>query len=142
MKVIIPCGGRKLAHSARAYQLYTGPYFKACLRYAMSITPLDQIYILSARYGIVPHNMPLCPYNVKMGDPGCVHRALLIKQAESFKMLNQPILVLGGKKYTDAMKPILTQASYPIVGKPMGYAMQYLKKMRGTNLYDHHYTKN
>lgn len=39
--VIISCGKRKLARPAPARELYTGPYFKAMLGYALTIAPAE-----------------------------------------------------------------------------------------------------
>ena len=53
MIVVIPCGAKKVDHRAPAGKLYTGPYFSACLKWALSRVVSTPIYILSAKYGLL-----------------------------------------------------------------------------------------
>ena len=70
--VIIPCGGQKLPHAAHADELYTGSMFQDTLRTALMMTDRNNIFILSAKYGLVMLDVVLPPYDLKMGDPGSV----------------------------------------------------------------------
>lgn len=70
--VIIPCGGTKLPHAATAAELYTGSMFKDALRTARAMTAEDNIFILSAKHGLVALETMLEPYDLKMGQPGSV----------------------------------------------------------------------
>lgn len=53
--VVIPCGGRKLAHAAPAAELYTGSYFRAAL--AAALTPAPAAY-RAAGAGLCPKETP------------------------------------------------------------------------------------
>lgn len=57
--VVIPCGSRKLDHPARAADLYTGSYHRACRAAAEALRP-DQLLILSARHVGLIH--PVWPH--------------------------------------------------------------------------------
>ena len=70
--VVIPCGGAKLPHSAHADELYTGSMFKDTLRTALTMTTRDNVFILSAKYGLVQLDTVLAPYDLKMGQAGSV----------------------------------------------------------------------
>lgn len=70
--VIIPCGGVKLSHPAHAYELYIGSMFQDTLRTALTMTDRNNIFILSAKYGLVQLDTVLEPYDLKMGQPGSV----------------------------------------------------------------------
>jgi len=65
--VLIACGKTK-APLARtqpvpASQLYTGAMFRKAWKYALMLTVPDNIYILSAKHGLVKHDTPLRYYD-------------------------------------------------------------------------------
>src|SRR3989338_1480293 len=60
--VLISCVSTKLEKPAKARDLYISPLFKLNLAYAESLKP-GAIYILSAKYGLVPLSKTLVPYN-------------------------------------------------------------------------------
>lgn len=63
--VLIACAAKKVAHRARAADLYISPLFVANLRYARSLKP-DAIYILSAKYGLLPLDREVEPYDLSL----------------------------------------------------------------------------
>jgi hypothetical protein len=81
MLIAISCGRAKETRPAPARELYTGALFRMQLKWAESIAePGDCIVILSARYGFVLPDQIVEPYNVKMGEPGCVTPIALQRQ--------------------------------------------------------------
>src|SRR3974377_946105 len=60
--VLISCGKKKSSHKAMAKDLYKGDLFKMNLAYARSLQP-DNIFILSAKYGLVELEEELEPYD-------------------------------------------------------------------------------
>ena len=60
--ILISCVSKKLNKKARAKDLYISPLFKFNLRYAKSLKP-NKIFILSAKYGLVPLEKEIDPYN-------------------------------------------------------------------------------
>lgn len=129
--VIIPCGKAKLARPAQACQLYTGSLFKANLTWALSVVALRDIYILSAKYGLVISAKVLEPYDVFMGDPGCIDAATVKAQAQELGLHEQRVYGLGGEKYRAVMRAALPAVCFPMPSVGMGYQMQLLKKNRG-----------
>jgi hypothetical protein len=58
---LISCGKSKRREKAPAQQLYTGALFQKSLAYARRIKS-DEIYILSAHYGLVELTQEIAPY--------------------------------------------------------------------------------
>ena len=77
---VIPCSAAKGAQAAPASELYTSANFAHMLR-AAQIEAADtarvlsvtcKVMILSALHGLVDLDTELEPYNVRMGQPGCI----------------------------------------------------------------------
>lgn len=129
--VVTPCGGRKVAHRAKARDLYTGPYFSACLNYALALTTFDRVRILSAKYGLVPLDLELDPYDLRMGQRGCVTPEQVRKQAREQGIADERnVVVLGGKAYTAVAKVVWPHADTPLanVQGGMGYQLAALTR--------------
>ena len=126
--VIIPCGARKLGHSAQAQHMYIGSYHKMCQRYARSLTTPDNIYILSAKYGLLKMTDMIEPYSLTLGQPGCVTPGHVQQQAKTLEILDRPCIAVGGKKYTDLCRQIWRDCVTPLQGKGgNGKQMQWMK---------------
>ena len=61
--VLIGCSKSKLDHCAPARDFYQGTIFKKSLAAARKRYPNASIYVLSAKYGLVPIDEVLCPYD-------------------------------------------------------------------------------
>jgi hypothetical protein len=59
--VLISCVSKKLPCMAKAKDLYISSLFKLSLEYAKSLNA-DEIYILSAKYGLLPLDKEIGPY--------------------------------------------------------------------------------
>lgn len=130
--VVIPCGSRKLQERAPAAQLYTGAYFRACLRYAELRAP--RVLILSALHGLVPLEAELEPYNLKMGAQGSAAECprTLFWQAERLGVyLFKNVEVLGGQRYIAAARMVWPHAVAPIPsGLGIGRQLAWLRATR------------
>jgi len=113
--IIVPCGAAKLTHAAPARELYTGPYHRACLGWALSVAPSERCVILSARYGFVKLDQVIAPYDLRMGRPGSATVSLLRGQATLLHILDGPVIALGGAAYIQRCKAI-----WPWVACPLG----------------------
>lgn len=85
---VIPCGAAKADHRTAARDLYTGSMFRHTLAAAVATADADEqdgcsarVLILSALHGLVELDTELDPYNVKMGDAGCITPEALAAQA-------------------------------------------------------------
>jgi len=51
--VLLMCGKNKLSQKAKAKNLYTSPRFQKSVEYAKTLTDYSNIYVLSAKYGLL-----------------------------------------------------------------------------------------
>ena len=129
--VIIPCGALKRRERCRARDLYIGSYFKANLRYALSVAQTPDVLILSAKHGLIHLDEKVEPYDLKMGQPGCVDADFVRQQAEMMAVTKKQIYALGGKLYLDTLRDAGLKFMPLVEGLPMGIQMQALKRNHG-----------
>jgi hypothetical protein len=130
--VVIPCGSAKRDRLCSADELYTGSYHLACKTYALSIAPRQNVLILSALHGLVALDQPLAPYNLKMGERGCVSPQTVREQARERGLLEAQVVAVGGEKYLRVVREVWPGVILPVgVRGGMGAQMQALKGMRG-----------
>ncbi|AOT23210.1 hypothetical protein SEA_TAQUITO_90 [Mycobacterium phage Taquito] len=78
---VIACAAAKLDEPAPAAELYTSANFRLMLRAARAQAgPGGRVLILSALHGLLDLDTVVAPYNVKMGDAGCIGAAELAAQ--------------------------------------------------------------
>jgi hypothetical protein len=128
MIAIVACGSKKLDRPASARCLYTGPYFRACLAYALKLAKAKDVFIISAKYGLVGLNDVIEPYDKKLGDPFSVTEFSLTAQAEQFGLLKAKVIVLGGKLYIGLCRKVWPKLEAPLEGKGgLGKQIQWMK---------------
>jgi len=133
---IIPCGVAKIwdkqpdLGAVEAQHVYTGVLAAACQRYARSF--FDDWVILSAKHGFLyPQDLISEDYNVSFVKPSrdTITNQQLNQQAQA-KGLDayQHITVLGGRHYTERVKPVFNthqELLFPLSGcKGIGYMLQ------------------
>ncbi|APD19215.1 hypothetical protein SEA_MITTI_90 [Mycobacterium phage Mitti] len=78
---VVACAAAKLDEPAPAAELYTSANFRLMLRAARAQAgPGGGVLILSALHGLLDLDTVVAPYNVKMGDAGCIGAAELAAQ--------------------------------------------------------------
>ncbi len=97
--------------------MYIGSYHKMCQRYARSLAPVENIYILSAKYGLLQMTDVIEPYSLTLGQPGCVTWLDVKKQAKQLGIDNQSCIAIGGMKYTGLCKRVWQDCQTPLTGK-------------------------
>jgi hypothetical protein len=128
MIVIISCGAQKAPDRQKAQLLYTGPYFQDCLAYARTLAPDKDIWILSAKHGLLGLNDELDPYNLKMGEPGSITTTELDGQAEFYGLREEQVVVIGGGLYVEACRQIWPDVQAPLEGRGgMGQQRQWMR---------------
>lgn len=131
MIVVVSCGQAKQSVAAPAGRLYTGSYARAGLDWARSVAPTKCIYVLSALYGLVPHDQVISPYERRMSDANAVTVTELRQQAQRFGIATSPnVVVVGGKPYRDATRAVWPHARAPFAGG-MGVQIGQLRRLRG-----------
>lgn len=68
--VFLSCSKSKLDRPAPARELYTGTLFRLALRYAEEGRGVTEIYVFSAKYGVVPIGKKIAPYSLVMNNSG------------------------------------------------------------------------
>jgi hypothetical protein len=128
MICIISCGFKKLKSPNRACDLYVGPLFKASMRYARLRFPDHKIFILSAKYGLIPSTQIIAPYDQKIGVNETITVDIMIDQAQRLGILNQDVMLISGKSYSDFVKKVFkdVKITNPIHNLTLGYAIQLL----------------
>jgi hypothetical protein len=64
--VLIGCGKKKKQRKTKAEWLYQGHYYYLCLSLARLLTKHENIFILSAKYGLISLDKMIEPYNLKI----------------------------------------------------------------------------
>ena len=120
MICIISCGSKKALTPKPAKYLYTGTHFKRCLMWAMANFSQDDIYILSAKYGLLKLDTIIEHYDLKMGQKGCVSIEKLKEQAFMFRIDHQKVISTCGERYREALDKVFYKPEYPFKGLSMG----------------------
>lgn len=111
--------------------MYTGSLFKMGLRWALSVTSENSVFILSAKYGLLRLDDQIDPYNLFMGDPHSVTATAVKKQALGLGILDARIYALGGEEYRNVLREVFNEIMFPVPKVGMGYMMQILKRNMG-----------
>lgn len=131
MIVLISCVSKKRSYKARAEDLYISPLFRLNLRYAKTKKP-DDIFILSAKYGLLKLDEEIEPYNVTLNQMNVSER-----KSWAIKVVNQlknhcnlqydHFVFLAGEKYRQYLVQHLASYEMPLARLPIGKQLQYLK---------------
>jgi len=132
--VLLSCTKSKLDKPSKAKDLYSpSPTFQKTLEYGKSLKP-DKMYILSAKYHLVPLDKTLSPYDLTLKDMKKDDKEewgkKVISQMKSSGMNldKDKFTFLTGTEY---MKPITkyipdSNIEVPLKGKRMGERMKWL----------------
>lgn len=131
--VLIACSKKKRQGRWPAGELYEGELFKAQLAYARDVLGMadDQIFILSAKYGLVGLAQELEPYDLMLAQLTEQERrqwgAKVIDELGKMAPFVYKVVLLAGKVYRDAISPGLRIAQIAIdtaVPAGLGYGQQ------------------
>ena len=129
--VLVGCGARKAAGPAVAADLYTGPYFRACLLAALALAPRDRIFVLSARHGLLGlDDGPIAPYELTLGQPGAVDAAVIRAQAAARQIADAPVVALCGARYAALARRVWATVGTPLAGLGIGRQRHVLALLR------------
>lgn len=128
--VLISCASKKLPHESRARDLYASPLFRKNLQYAESLEP-DNIFILSAKYGVVKLDQKIQPYNETLNNMNSGKRKQWANQVlhslEDLTDLERDDFVfLAGKNYREHIIPSINHYEIPMKGLEIGRQLQWL----------------
>ncbi len=130
--VLIACASQKLPRPARAHDLYISPLFRYGLTYAESLKPVA-IFILSAKYGLVPLDKKLPPYNETLNTKKDTAiktwaKKVLRQLGTKTDLKKDEFILLAGERYRRHLAPYLTHVRIPLQGLGLGRQLQFLKR--------------
>jgi len=129
--VLISCVSKKLSHKAKAEELYTSSLFKYCLRYAKTLSP-DNIYILSAEYGLLPLDKEIAPYEKTLNKMSVQEikkwaKNVISQLEERADLQKDEMIFLAGQKYRKYLIPHIRNYKIPMDKLIIGRQLNYLK---------------
>ncbi len=134
---LISCVSKKLEEASVASSLYISPLFKKNLEYARLLGGKDEdIFILSAKYGLVPLDTIIEPYNKTLNNMSNVEKkewALDIMEDLKYvvgleNMEDTTFVFLAGLNYRKFLVRDLPSVIVPMEGLPIGKQLQFLTK--------------
>ena len=133
---LIACVKQKLPHKARAEDLYTSDLFRKHLEYAKQRSP-DAIYILSARYGLLPLDAEIEPYDQTLKTMSASQvrawaQRVVEQLAQCADLRNDHFIILAGEAYYKPLIRYLSSYEIPFQGLPIGKRLQALSQALGT----------
>jgi len=116
---LIACSRRKLAHRAKAQDLYQGERFRLACEF-IERYEVDGAFVLSARYGLVGLNEVIQPYDTSLADMTTRERHEWARMISMDIIRKLPsgthIIVLAEDLYAIPLRPYLLHAVYPLAG--------------------------
>lgn len=130
--VLISCVSKKLAHAAKARDLYVSPLFRLNLAYAESLKPAA-IYVLSAKHGLLALEDQIDPYELTLNTMGTGQIRAWASGVESqlaavADLKHDHFVFLAGDKYRKFLVPHLTYFEVPMEGLTIGRQLQFLSQ--------------
>ena len=130
MIIIISCGKRKLQGKAKAKDLYIGSLYRQKLEYVSTLYPDNEVYIISAKYGLIHQDKVISAYDKKLpyfdNDYYQEWFDLITEQLQEFDS-TEDIIFLGGVRYFNPIDKYFTGKKYaPLIGKNLGGGRTYM----------------
>jgi len=126
--VFIGCGKQKRQGSHPVAVLYTGQYFRFCLRVARRLTDEQSIFVLSAKYGPVELDQVIETYDLKLSDLNkdqiTEWRGRVREFVEGWVDRRRAIVLVCGQLYSEGLPGLRL---LPVVG--IGEQMSFMKQL-------------
>jgi len=134
---LISCVKSKNEGPHKAGELYCGQLYTGHLKYAKSLGfQEDDIYILSAKHGLLAFDNVIEPYektlnNMKKPERNKWARKTLEQLKSKFDINNTEFTILAGKNYYENLEPFLPNVNLPkeLKGLPIGKRVQMLNAL-------------
>lgn len=138
MIIFIGCGKKKNNIKCRAEDMYQGNFFRTCLQYAKTLK--GDIYILSAKYGVLDRTTEIYPYDKtlnKMTQDEILEWSKMVKeQLKERHIEDTNVVFLCGKNYYKSLLDVFSHYSLPLKDLGgMGYQIQWMKNQMRKKLF-------
>lgn len=133
MKIaLISCVKQKADKPQKARNLYISSLFVKSLEYAEKIN-VDKIYVLSAKYGLVPIDKVIEPYektlnNMKKNERVEWANEVLSELSKVSDIMKDEYYILAGKNYYENIYKRLKNVKIVMEGLQLGQRLQFLNK--------------
>ncbi|MCL2003334.1 MAG: hypothetical protein FWG72_04925 [Oscillospiraceae bacterium] len=133
--VLISCSKLKLTYPCEARLLYTASnLFSKSLAYAQILSSDNNIYVISAKYGLVRLDETIAPYDESLNDKSPTELSDWgIRTAEQIAMLydihKTEFIILAGRNYYAPLQAQLPNIKLPLLGLPMGERLARLNEL-------------
>ena len=138
--VLVSCSAGKEAKSMPAEKLYNSDLFKKQLEYAKKLTSPNDIYIISAKYHLVPLNKTIAPYNLTLKDMPSEDREawseIVKKQLiqKGYNLDKDKFVFLAGSAYRQYLEPQMKNVKVPFEGLRIGQQKKALLQKLKENI--------
>lgn len=129
---LISCSKSKRNYPCAARELYApSQLFSLSYQYAKKVA--DEVYILSARYGLLAEEDVVAPYDLTLTDLP-EHRQqdwanyVLRQMGERFDLKQDVFIILAGKNYYKNLLPHLVHTTLPLGNLRMGPRLSFLEQ--------------
>lgn len=120
--VFISCGNIKMTTPCKAEQMYQGLYFQRTLKYGKKLIKDNgggQLFILSAKYGLLPLDKIIEPYNVALSEQSPQYKKdwaeKVISQLKQNNLIeNKRAIFLASKCYREPLLSIYPDYEIPM----------------------------
>lgn len=134
--VLISCVKTKLDRPAKAKYLYMSSLFRMGYGYAKSLKP-DNIFILSAKHGLISDKEVIKPYNVTLNNMKAADRRkwserVLVELGRKADLQNDLFVFLAGIKYREYLLPHVRNHQIPMEGMDLFEQLAWLKERSKT----------
>lgn len=125
MKIaLLSCTSKKKDYPCAAYEMYSeSARFQKAYQFAKLIS--DNIFILSPKYGLLPEDKLIEPYDESLHDKNAQERktwanAVLHELQKVADLQNDEFIILAGEKYREHLLPHLSHYWLPLKGMSIG----------------------
>jgi hypothetical protein len=128
---LIACGKTKAPVPSPARSLYRGDLFQKSLKYAEHVLGVDKIFVLSAKYGLVPIDRTIEPYEKTLNGAGAREKRewadrVLKELREVADLERDRFTILAGVNYREHILPHIRQYDLPLEGLMFGQQLGFL----------------
>jgi hypothetical protein len=137
--VLVSCSAGKESSSAPAEELYNSDLFKKQLEYAKKLTSSNDVYIISAKYHLVPLRAKIAPYNLTLKEMPAKDReawaVVVLNQLKEkgYDLDKDKFVILAGNAYRQYLEPHMKNVEVPFEGLRIGQQKKaLLQKLKET----------
>jgi hypothetical protein len=131
--VLLMCGKNKLSQKVKAKDLYTSPRFQKSIQYAKTITDYSNIYVLSAKHGLLGLEQEIEPYDKSIYEMSKLEKGqwasmifVLLNKVSNVKQ--DKYIFLTDNDYSENLTSFLTNVELPLKDIPQEKHINYFEE--------------